>query len=92
MFRFVKKVFIVATTFFGCNVLKYALMNNQECKIRPQLTNINSDNRFYYPYSIEVNQRSDGCNNINDPYSILCVPNVVKNINVKVFNLVSTTN
>ena len=55
MFRFVKKVFIVATTFFGCNVLKYALMNNQECKIRPQLTNINSDNRFYYPYSIEVN-------------------------------------
>ena len=32
------------------------------------------------------------CNNVNDPYEKLCVPDVVKNINVKVFNLVSITN
>ena len=29
---------------------------------------------------------------MNDPYAKLCVPNVVKKINVKVFNLVSRTN
>ena len=32
------------------------------------------------------------CNNINDLYAKLCVPNVVENINVKVFNLMSITN
>ena len=31
-------------------------------------------------------------NNINDTYANLCVPDVVKNINVKVFNLMLRTN
>ena len=48
MFRFIKKVFVAAMTFFGCNVpnvnpLKCVLMNNQECKIRPQMMNISSN-------------------------------------------------
>ena len=30
-------------------------------------------------------------NNINGPYAKLCVPDVVKNLNVKVFNLLSKT-
>ena len=70
-------------TFFSCNALECVSMNNQECKTRPQVVNINSDNPFFYPYSIEVNKCSGSCNNINDPYSKLCVPNVAKNINVK---------
>ena len=32
------------------------------------------------------------CNNINDPYTKICVPDVVKNLNVKEFNLMSRTN
>ena len=67
-------------------------MIKKECKIRAQVVNINSDNPFFYPYNIEVNKCSGSCNNINDPYSKFCVPNVAKNINVKVFNLVSRTN
>ena len=66
-------------------------MDNQECKIRPQVVNINSDNPFFYPYSIEVNKCNGSCNNINDPYSKLCVPNAVKNTTVKVSNLVPKT-
>ena len=92
MLGFVKKVFIVAMTFFSCNASKCVSMINQECKIRPQVANINSNNPFFYHYSINVNKCSSSCNDINDPYSRLCVPNVVKNINVKVFNLVSRTN
>ena len=42
----------------------------------------------FYPYSIRVNKCSGSCNNINDSYAKLCVPDVVKK-NVKVFNLVS---
>ena len=46
------------------------------------------------PYSINVNKCSDSCNNINinDPYSTLCVADAVKNINARVFNLLSRTN
>ena len=97
MFRFIKKVFVVAMTFFGrnvltVNILKCVSMNNQECKIRPQIININSDEPSFYPYNVKINKCSGSCNNINDPYAKLCVPDVVKNINVKVFNLISRTN
>ena len=47
---------------------------------------------FFYPYSIEVKKYSSRYNSINDPYSKLCVPDVFKNINIKVFNLMSKTN
>ena len=29
------------------------------------------------------------CSNINDPYAKLCVPGIVENISIKVFNLMS---
>ena len=67
-------------------------MNNQECKIRPQIININSNEPSFYPYSAKINKCSSSCNNVNDPYAELCVPDVVKNINVLVFNLMSRTN
>ena len=35
---------------------------------------------------------SGSCNNINDSYSKLCVADVVKRVNVKVFNLMTRTN
>ena len=34
---------------------------------------------------------SGSCNNINDPYENVCVPYVVKDINVKVVSLMSRT-
>ena len=83
--------------FFSCNIssvysLKCVSLNNQECKVRPEIINNNSNEPLFYPYSINVNKCSGSCNNINDPYSKMCVPDVVKNINVKVFNLMSKNN
>ena len=43
-------------------------------------------------FILTVNKCSGSCNNINDPYAKLCVPDVAKNINVKVLNLMSRTN
>ena len=82
---------------FSSNVLnatplKSVSMNNQECKIRTKIININNNEPLFYQYSTEVNKCSGICNNVNDPYSKLCVPDVVKNTNVKVFNLMSRTN
>ena len=67
-------------------------MNNQEPKIRTKIININSNEPSFYSDSILVNKCSGSCNSINDPYAKLCVPDVVENINVKVFNPMSTTN
>ena len=45
-----------------------------------------------YPFSIKTSKCSGNCNNINHPYAKICVPDFVKDLNVKVFNLMSRTN
>ena len=67
-------------------------MKNQECKVRPKIVDINSNNPIFYPFSVKINRCIGNCNNINDPYARICVPDIVKNLNVKVFNLMSLTN
>ena len=65
-------------TFFGCNALKCISMNNQECKIRPEIINVNTNESPFYPYVIQVNKCIGSCNNITDPYANLSVTYVVK--------------
>ena len=60
--------------------LKCVSMTNQEYKVRPQIVNINSDEPVFYPFSIKTSKCSGSCNNINDPYAKMCVPDVVKNL------------
>ena len=96
MFGFFKKIFFVAMTLFSfnpsnVNSLECLSMNNQECKTRAKIININNNENVFYLFSIKVNICTGSCNNINDPYAKLCVPDV-KNINVKVFNLMSWSN
>ena len=67
-------------------------MSNQECKTRPQLVNVNGDEPVFYPFNIEISECSGSCNGINYLYAKICVPDVAKNLNVKVFNLTSGTN
>ena len=97
MFGFVKRIFISAMMFFGCNLssvnlLECVSMDNQECKVRPEIGNVNSNEPAFFPFSIRASKYSSSCNNINDLYSKLCVLDVVKNLNVNVFNLMSRTN
>ena len=67
-----------AMTFFSYNALKYVSMNNQEHKIRSEIIDINRNEPTFYHYIIEVNKCSGSRNNINDPYSKLCVPDLLK--------------
>ena len=89
--------FVSAMMFFSCNLsnlnpLKCVSMSNQECKVRPEVINVNSDEPSFYPYSVKISKCSGSCCNINDPYAKICIPNGVKNISLKVFNLMSRTN
>ena len=67
-------------------------MKNQKCKIRSKIVDVNTDEPLFYPFSIEVNKCSGSCNSTNDPYAKLCLPDVVKNLNIIVFNLMSRIN
>ena len=92
MLGFVKQIFISAMMFFGCNLpsinsLKCISMNNQECKIRPQIVHVNSEEPVFFPFSIKTSKCSGSCNNVSDPYAQLCVPDIIKNLNVRAFNV-----
>ena len=83
MFGFIYKIFIAAVTFLIPNVLSVnslecISMNNQECKARPKIIDINNNEPVFYSYSIKVNKCSGNCNNMNKPYAKLCIPDIVK--------------
>ena len=96
MFRFIKQIFISALMYFNnlssVNSLECISMKNQECKVRPEIVDINSNNPIFYPFSIKINKCNGNCNNINNPYAKICVPNIAKYLNVKVFNLMTLNN
>ena len=97
MLGFIKKYFFTAKTFFSYNVLNVnsfecVSMNNQECKTISGIINVNTNELVFYPYSITINKCKGSYTTINDPYAKLWVPDIIKNINVKVFNLKSRTN
>ena len=96
MLGFIKMCFftrlVFLSTLTSINLLSCISMNNQECKVRPQIVNVNSDEPVFYPFSIKTSKCSGSCNNINNPCAKLCVPDFVKKLNVKVFNLMSRTN
>ena len=96
MLGFIKRCFFTGLAFLSTltsiNLLSCISMNNQECKVRPQIVNVNGDDPVFFPFSIKTSKCSGSCNNINNPYAKLRVPDIVKNLNLKVFTLMSKTN
>ena len=88
MFVFIKKVFHIGSLFLSSLVsttlLSCISMNNQACKLRPEIINVNSNEPVFYPFSIKTSKCSGSCNNINDPYAKICVPDVANNLSIKV--------
>lgn len=77
---FSKNAFFLVTKCIGLsvvNTLKYVSISNQECKVRPVIININSNELYFYRYSILVDKWTSSCKNINDPYAEICLPHVV---------------
>ena len=95
MFSFVKKVFVLGLTVFSSSItgaLNCVSLKNQECKVEPKIADINNNNPIFYPFSVKVNRCSGNCNNINDPYAKMCVPDIVKDLNIRVFNVKNVNN
>ena len=97
MFGFMKRIVISAMMYFGYNLSsvnssKCISISNQECKVRPEIVNVNSNDPLFFPFNIKTSKCSGSCNNANNRYAKLCFFDTVKNLNVKVFNLMSMAN
>ena len=77
MFEFIKQIFISKMMFFNgllnVNQLECISLKNQECKVRPEIFNISSNDPIFYPFNIKINKCSGICNNISDSYARICV-------------------
>ena len=76
------------------NALECVSVINQKCMPRPKILDVNEGvgEALFYPYNVLVNKCSGSCNTLNDPMTKLCVPNVVKRVNMKVYNFLMRLN
>ena len=97
MFGIIKKAFISTLVSFSHNILlanplKCYSLDNQECRIRSEIINVNNKESIFYPYKIKINRCVGSCNAIDDPYGKKGIANDIENIGLKVFNLMSQNN
>ena len=76
------------------NALECLSVSNHECKPRPEILDVNEriGEALFYPYNLQVNKCSESCNTINNPMAKLCVPKIIKNVNIKVYNFLMRLN
>ena len=61
---------------------------------RPKILDVNEGvgEALFYPDNVQVNKCSGSCNTLEYPMARLCVPNIIKNVNMKVYNFVMRLN
>ena len=91
MFRFFEEVFIrLLSLSFGKSLasdgIKFISLSNQPCQSRSKF-GIISNEPLYYPFTVSVNKCVGSCNNFDDSYVRLCVPNDFKNMSLKLLKI-----
>ena len=76
------------------NTLECLSVINRECMPRPKTLDVNEGvgEALFYPYNVLVNKCSGSCNTLEDPMARTCVPNIIKNLNIKVYNFLMRLN
>ena len=80
-----------------CNVLKVKTLEcvsaiNGKCMSGSIIIDLNKNEPVFYLLSIKVNKCSGDCNSINDPIAKLCITDIVRDMNIKVSNLLARIN
>ena len=62
--------------------------------VKTKILNVNEGvgEALFYPYNVQVNKCSGSCNTLDDPMARICVPKIIKNINMKVYNFLMRLN
>ena len=80
---------IIKTKAFEC-----VSVANQKCMPRPKILDVNEGigEALFYPYKVLVNKCSGSCNTLDNPMSKICVPEIIKNVNMQVYNFLMRLN
>ena len=75
-------------------VLDCVSVINQKCRPRPKILDVNEGvgEALFYPYNVQVNKCRESCNTLDNPIAKLCLPNVIKGINMQVYNFLMRLN
>ena len=67
---------------------------NQKCMPIPKILDVNEGvgEALFYPYNVQVNKCSGSCNTLANPMAKLCVPNIIKGVNMQVYNFLMRLN
>ena len=91
------KVINLLISLFGIiktKALECVSVVNQKCMPKPKILDVNEgvDEALFYPYNVLVNKCSESCDMLDSPMAKLCVPNIIKRINMKVYNFLMRLN
>ena len=76
------------------NTLECLSVINRECMPRTKILDVNEGvgEALFYSFNVLVNKCSGSCNTLDDPMAKMCVPNVIKSLNMKVCNFLMRLN
>ena len=76
------------------NALECVLVFNRKCMSRHKILDVNEGvgEALFYPYNVLVNKCSGSFNLLDNPMAKLCIPNVIKRVNMQVYNFLMRLN
>ena len=91
------KIISLLISLFGTiktKALECVSIVNQKCVPRPIILDVNEGvgEALFYPYNVQVNKCSGSCNTLDNPMAKVCVPNVIKGLNMQVYNFLMRLN
>ena len=82
----------LATVKAAAGAIKCVFLINQQQRDRSMLIDLNLDKPLYQSFSISINRRDRSCNTVDDRFGRICLPNKIKDMNLKVFNTINGIN
>ena len=79
---------------FNTKALECVSVVNQKCMPRLKILDVNEGvgEVLFYPHNVLVNKCSGSCNTLENPMSKICVPKIIKNVNMQVYNFLMRLN
>ena len=87
-------LFISLFNVLKVNALECVSVINQKCMPRTKILDVNEGvgEALFYPYNALVNKCNESCNTFDNPIAKLCVPNVIKRVNMQIYNILKMLN
>ena len=91
------KIISLLISLFGIiktKALECVSVVNQKCMPRTKILDVNEGigEALFYSYKVLVNKCSGSCNTLDNPMSKICVPKIIKNVNMQIYNFLMRLN